>query len=638
MTFPPNPYQFSSPVYGEGEFFNRQRVLERLRLALESSRSIQLVGQFRIGKSSLLRYLQSHWSSLFENGHSIPIYYDMSRRPRLQHGNDFFARIWQLMSHALIERGEPEAALSAGLDLTDPFEFDAYLEKWVGGQGYRFVLLLDEFGLIASNKNFDPDFFDNLRSTTQALTYVLAAPRSLADFSHLGVSASPLWTVLQLIQVKLFEERQAIHDIIHLPAQRVGLDWPEEAAHFIYERGGQHPCYIQMAASALYDTYAYSQGQLDYKQADQAFAETATEHFRYLWTRALDDRDHPERKELFQTALLDLAHGRGIDEESACELENRGLVWLNQSSKQWEPFSAWFADWLRRQSPSKRPSEAPGPTLEEGQLVAQQYQVLKVVGLTQHSQVAKAWDVALERTVAIKCLRLDQESSDVVQRFRETLRREGKILAGLRHPYVGQVYTALLDPPGIVMEWVEGKSLQAILDDHTPLPAADIVKIGIAIADALNYVHQQNIFHRDIKPSNVILTQGPDMALRPVLIDFDIARAGNRDTVSPDNLHSFVGTPLYGAPEQFINPEGVGAPTDLFALGILMYELLTGQLPYAQGNLPAFYAAGQFPRPEKLGIPAPLYPILLSLLSQQPDKRLTAGQLRSELVNLSGAL
>jgi hypothetical protein len=448
-----------------------------------------------------------------------------------------------------------------------------------------------------------------------------------------------LWTVLQLIQVKLFEERQAIQEVIHLPAQRAGLAWTEEAARFIYERGGQHPCYIQMAASALYDTYAYNEGQLDYRQADQAFAETATEHFRYLWTRALEDRDRPERKELFQTALLDLAHGRSIDEETACELETRGLVWLSEPDKQWEPFSAWFADWLRRQSNGKRPSaETPGLTLEEGQLVAQHYQVLRVVGLTQHSQVAKAQDVVLERTVAIKCLRLDQESSDMVQRFRETLRREGQILAGLRHPYIGQVYTALLDPPGIVMEWVEGKSLQAILDDHTPLAVVDIAKIGIAMADALNYVHQQNVFHRDIKPSNIILTHGVDGALQPVLIDFDIARAGNRDTVSPDNLHSFVGTPLYSAPEQFLNPEGVGAPTDMFALGVLLYELLTKRLPYELGNLPAFYPNGQFPKPDKFNIPGPLYPILLSLLSQQPDKRLTAGQLRSELVNLIGAL
>ncbi|MBN1886602.1 MAG: serine/threonine protein kinase [Thermoflexales bacterium] len=642
MTFAPNPYQYSNPVYREGAFFDRRFALERLRLALDSARSVQLVGQFRIGKSSMLRHVQVRMAGL-DDGRTLAIYYDMSRRPRVRNGDDFFARVWQMMSQALVARGQREAALASDLDLADSFEFDAYLDRWVMERGYRFVFLLDEFGLVASDENFDPNFFDNLRSTTQAVTYVLAAPRSLADFSHLGVSASPLWTVLQIIQLTLFENRQAVRDLVCQPAERLGLPWPDEAVRFIYERGGQHPCYIQMAASALYDTYILKGGQLDYDLADKTFSETAAEHFRYLWSKALDDRDRPERKAILQDALLDLVHGRNIDEDAAGELENRGLVWRDGLAGRWEPLSSWFGDWVRRRSGDQRqrpaapgdvtPSRS-GGALQEGQLIGGQYQVLKIVGLTEHSQVARAWDGDLKRMVAIKCLRLDRESDDMIQRFREALKREGQILAGLSHPYIGQVYAALSDPPGIVMEWVEGSSLRDILDGDERLPVADVIRIGVGLSDALNYAHKQDVFHRDVKPSNVILRMGADAVLKPVLIDFDIARAGNRDTISPGRAQGYVGTPPYSAPEQFLNPEGVGALTDMFALGIVLYELLTGKLPYAMGNLPAFYAGGRFPKPERFDIPEPVYALLLLLLNQQPDKRLTAGQFRHELVCL----
>ncbi len=646
MILPVNPYQYTNPVYHKSEFFDRQFVINRLRQALHAHRSIQLIGQWRIGKSSLLRYVQEHLAEFVDDDRAIAIYYDLLRRPQLRNGDDFFARILQLMSNTLVERGQQGAALPPQMDLTDPIEFEEFCDCWIDKEGYRFILLLDEFGSIARNKNFDWNFFANLRSTIPDLTYILASPRSLSDFAHEQVITSPLWNQLQLIQVTLFEKRQFIQELIHKPVEQIGLSWPDKAENFVYERGGQYPCYIQMAATALYDTY--DQGQLNYKQAEKVFRDTATDHFRHLWTKTLYDQYRPKREDLLRMALLDLVHGRGIDDDLAEDLEFRSLVWRNESTDQWEPFSVWFADWLRRWSTDKRiqteaeskrlrkqtkskfpKSSLSDLSLQKGQLVGEQYRVQKTVGATRYSQVVVAYDESLKRKVVIKCLRVDQEPDDIAQRLRENLLRGAGIMANLDHPNIGRVYHALLNPLGVVMQWIEGLSFQDILDIGRRISATDAIKIGIELASALNYAHEQGVIHRDIKPGNIILTESE----KPVLIDFDIARATACETISRLNDGSFgyVGTKEYSAPEQFLNPEGVGSPTDLFALGLVLYRLLTGRLPYEHGNLPSLYEEGHFPKPEQFDIPEPLYRILYSLLHQQPGKRPTAAKLCDEL-------
>lgn len=648
MNLEPNPYEYSNPVSQEGEFFDRQFVIERLGRALQASRSVQVVGQFRIGKSSLLHYVHQHSPELTGSDRTISIYYDLSRRPRLRDGNDFFARVWQMMSHALVEHGQQRALLPSGADLTDAEEFEDFVERWVEGEGYSLVFLLDEFGLVAADERFRSHFFDALRSTVPYLTFIAAAPRSLSEFAHAEASSSPLWGVLDLVQVNLFDNRKAIIDLIHHPAQRVQLSWPEEAERFIYERGGQHPCYIQMAASALYDTYLWSQGQLDYNQADRIFRETAVEHFRYLWTKTLDDRERPGRKKLLRAALLDVVHGRNIEEGLAESLERRAFIWRDSSTDKWEPLSAWFADWLKRWSTDQRaraeaesaarPPLRTDPALEPEQFVDNRYHILKNVGFTKHSQVVLAWDVELQRMVAIKCLRLGQEANDEArQRLRENLKREGRIIADLKHPNIGAVYGIIQEPPGIVMEWIEGVSLQEILDAGGRIPLTTVIEVGIALAGALDYVHQKQTYHRDIKPSNIVLTISPSPILTPKLIDFDIARAANRETISlrEDGSYGYIGTTKYSAPEQFLNPEGVGAETDLFAFGLVLYRLLTGSMPYPLGNLPSLYEDGQFPEPEGLGMPEPLHEILCGLLSEKPAKRSNAMTLREKLTSLS---
>lgn len=270
--------------------------------------------------------------------------------------------------------------------------------------------------------------------------------------------------------------------------------------------------------------------------------------------------------------------------------------------------------------------------LAAGQRLGDQYEIQKVVGDTGHSRIVKAWDERLERVVAIKFLRSDTKLDDRdVQRYRRNLVREAHILAKLRHTHIGQVFTVIQEPLGIVMEWVEGTSLQDIIRAGERKTVLDVINIGIEMADALDYAHRRGIVHRDIKPGNIILVD--DEERNAVLIDFDIARVSSHETISllDDGSRGYIGTIAYSAPEQFRDPEAVGPPTDVFALGVVLYELLTYQRPYKWGNDPSLYEGGRFPNPERFDIPEPLYQTLCKLLSERPDQRPDAARLGDEL-------
>jgi predicted Ser/Thr protein kinase len=270
-------------------------------------------------------------------------------------------------------------------------------------------------------------------------------------------------------------------------------------------------------------------------------------------------------------------------------------------------------------------------TFQIGQKLWDQYQILKIIGHTKHSQVVQAWDDALQREVAIKFFYLDEENNEgVTEQLRKNLLREARILVKLEHKNIGKVFTVMLAPPApaIVMQWVEGRSLQEVLMEESAIPISQVIKIGIGLAEALIHIHAQGITHRDIKPNNIILREDAE----PVLIDFDIARSKNLETITrrEDGSFTYVGNPPYSAPEQFVSPESVGPPADIFALGVVLYEVLAHQLPYPWGNNPKHYN-GHLPQPEKENIPEQLYSLLCKVLSQEPEQRPNALQLKEQL-------
>jgi eukaryotic-like serine/threonine-protein kinase len=221
----------------------------------------------------------------------------------------------------------------------------------------------------------------------------------------------------------------------------------------------------------------------------------------------------------------------------------------------------------------------PGPTILPGQEFGA-YRVEALIGAGGMAQVFRAKDTRLHRTVAIK-VGLD--------RFNERFEREARAIAALNHPHICTLYD--VGPDYLVMELVEGETLAAQILGG-PLPFNTVLQYGREIADALAEAHNAGIVHRDLKPGNVMITRHGVKVL-----DFGLAKVKGPDAALTGQ-GAVMGTPAYMSPEQFAGKE-VGPQSDLFALGLVLYEMTTGKRPLPATSL------GQV----LLGAPTPIAPM-----------------------------
>ena len=201
------------------------------------------------------------------------------------------------------------------------------------------------------------------------------------------------------------------------------------------------------------------------------------------------------------------------------------------------------------------------------------YEVLQHIGHGGMAEVYKGQHSQLDRMVAIKVLHpflADEEG--FVTRFK----REARIVATMRHPNIMQVYDfdhhEEFDIYYMVMEYIDGPTLKSRLAEKS-LSQEEAVRIGIAIADALDYAHQRGMVHRDVKPANIMFMQDG----QPVLTDFGIAKMLTLSGLTASG--AMVGTPAYMAPEVGMGRQGTAA-SDIYSLGVVLYQMLTGQLPF----------------------------------------------------------
>ena len=218
----------------------------------------------------------------------------------------------------------------------------------------------------------------------------------------------------------------------------------------------------------------------------------------------------------------------------------------------------------------------PGPV---GSLLADRFMIESLIGTGGMASVYRATDTALGRTVAVKLFRADGSAA-------EPERQSGEIalLASLNHFALVTLFdagTALVDgvPRAfIVMELVDGPDLRARIEGG-PLPGLDVAMMGADLAEALHYVHEQGIIHRDVKPANVLLAPSgfPGRSMHAKLADFGIARLLDETRLTATG--SLLGTASYLSPEQALGA-AIGAPTDVYSLGLVLLECLTGLRAY----------------------------------------------------------
>ena len=239
--------------------------------------------------------------------------------------------------------------------------------------------------------------------------------------------------------------------------------------------------------------------------------------------------------------------------------------------------------------------------------------------------VYRGTHLMLNKPVAIKLIKPELvSSSEVVQRFL----REARAAAHLSHPHIVTVHDLGQTPDGmlyIVMELVPGSSLKELIQAEGAWEAKRVVRLVKAIASALGVAHRNNVVHRDLKPQNIMVTRDSDGNEIPKLLDFGIAKTLEPTSPALTSTGMVLGTPHYMSTEQ-----AKGAPadrrSDLYALGVILYEMLVGSVPFDDASIPQIlikHLTEMPPPPSSVnpGIPTELEAIVLRLLEKDPDRR-----------------
>jgi eukaryotic-like serine/threonine-protein kinase len=252
------------------------------------------------------------------------------------------------------------------------------------------------------------------------------------------------------------------------------------------------------------------------------------------------------------------------------------------------------------------------------------YEIIKELGKGGMGVVYQAHDPQIDRPVALKVLRVDRVvNEEFVLRFF----KEAKFIGRLSHPNIVTVHDVGRDHGTIyiAMEYLQGKPLNEVIRSGR-LSVEETMDIAVQVSNALGYAHNKGIVHRDIKPSNIILTDEGSVKLT----DFGIARADDQNAAQQTQTGVILGTPFYMSPEQVMGRR-VDGRSDLFSLGVILYELIVGHKPFKGDHFTAIFRAitediPVAPIQIDASIPQSISDLIIKTLSKNPDARFQTGQ------------
>ncbi len=249
--------------------------------------------------------------------------------------------------------------------------------------------------------------------------------------------------------------------------------------------------------------------------------------------------------------------------------------------------------------------------------------------------VYRAHDPIIDREVALKTLRLDIDS-ELAEEFRERFFREARAAGRLNHPAIVTIHDVGEDEASglvfIAMEMIHGRNLSQLLKEGVRFRPSEVARIVAEVAVALDYAHGMGVVHRDIKPANILITDKGTVKIA----DFGVARLESSNLTVEGQ---FIGTPNYMSPEQ-ITGKAVDGRSDIFSLGVVLFELLTGKKPFAgktmaEVTLNIVQKPCPIPSTVRPGLPAAFNPIVLKCLEKEREKRFQSG---NELARVLAAL
>jgi serine/threonine-protein kinase len=579
-----NPYLNRVAIKEPSQFFGRTREVARIfsRIGAPRPQSISVVGERRIGKSSLLQFInhpQIRARNLDDAQSYIFVFIDLQQKRRLTL-EEFFKGLFELIAKEV--RDKAITKLLPGFD-----SLRGLLEKF-RDTGRKLIVLFDEFDVITTNKTFDLEFYSFLRSIANNydVAYVTSSARDLQELCHTQLIAdSPFFNIFTNVFLRAFSPKEAF-ELIQQPSADAGLPL-EHYARRITELAGYFPYFLQIACSAYFDHLFENEGKLSREEVENVFLDEAKGQFRFIWDKMSDGQ---------RNVIRSFVQDNEVKKEQEHIYEDlKRAGYFIEDERGARLFSSKFSSVISRPrmvTAELRPTDLAAMAVHDGKtekvaappLIEPEghigrFDIRRSLGAGGMGEIFEAYDTDLHRTVAIKVLASKfVEDEAMKQRFL----REAQMASRINHTNIAMIYEIgeAAGNPFIVMEYVEGETLnQRILSGA--IDCKEIAGIAIEIANALAEAHECGVVHRDIKSANIMITSRGKVKV----LDFGLAKPTpltDKNSIKAKITESGVllGTVSYMSPEQATGRGEITHLSDIFSLGVVLYEMVTGSLPF----------------------------------------------------------
>jgi hypothetical protein len=476
-----NPYLNRVAIKDPAQFFGRTREVSKIfsRIGASRPQSISVVGERRIGKSSLLCYInqpQIRARFLDDPASYTFAFIDLQQKRRLTL-TEFFKELFALVAKEVND--ESLVRLEPSFD-----SVRAMLEAFCR-EGRKLVVLFDEFDAITTNRAFDLEFYSFLRSVANNydVAYVTSSARDLQELCHTQLIAdSPFFNIFTNVFLRAFTRREAI-ELITRPSAEAGLPL-EGYARRVMEIAGYFPYFLQIACSAYFDHLSENDGKLNREEVEATFLDEAKGQFRFIWDHMSDSH---------RRAIREFVEGGQVEKEQAHAYEDlKRAGYFIEEDRGPRIFSTLFSSVISRPRVittelketdraalavhDGKTEKVVRPPLIEPEGHIGRFDIRRSLGAGGMGEIFEGYDTELHRPVAIKVLAPRHvEDETMKQRFL----REARMASQLNHPNIATIYEIgeAAGNPYIVMEYVEGQTLAERLANG-PLDFKEVIEVA----------------------------------------------------------------------------------------------------------------------------------------------------------------